>query len=158
MADTLVNMTADSLVPVLSGTHSRVTNRSAILLLHCTMMLFLLLHGRGNQLMFLVFFCFCFLFFCSPFQCWSFWEWCPFPCFLIHLGFFPSIVFHSTEISLGSNCRIKICYLEGNFGQWNKEIHKKWWEIWVYWREIFDHIPWKRSIFPSCEHYLNVIF
>ena len=59
----------------------RVTNLSALLLPYFTVMLFLLLHGSGNQLVFVFFF---FLF-----QCWSFWEWCPFPCFLIHLGFFP---------------------------------------------------------------------
>ena len=73
----------------------RVTNLSALLLPYFTVMLFLLLHGSGNQLVFVVFF---FFFFFFLFQCWSFWEWCPFPCFLIHLGFFPfpSIVFQST--------------------------------------------------------------
>ena len=60
----------------------RVTNLSAILLLYCD------------------------AFFASPwqweptgvsgfflFQCWAFREWCPFPCFLIHLGFFPALYF-----------------------------------------------------------------
>ena len=59
-------------------------------------------------LFFVFLFCFvlfCFVLFCFfvfvfffLFQCWSFWEWCPFSCFLIHLGFFPfpSSVFYST--------------------------------------------------------------
>ena len=44
-----------------------------------------------------VLFCFvlfCFVLFCFDlFQCWALWEWCPFPCFLIHLGFFPALYF-----------------------------------------------------------------
>ena len=66
----------------------RVTNLSAILLLYCDA--FFASPWQGNQLVFL-FFCFCF----PPplFQCWAFWEWCPFPCYLIHLGFFPAWYF-----------------------------------------------------------------
>ena len=48
----------------------RVTNLSALLLPYFDA--FLLLHGSGNQLVFLFFFFFFFFFF--PISCWSFWE------------------------------------------------------------------------------------
>ena len=74
----------------------RVSNNlSALLLPYFTVMLFfffffffLLLHGTAVGTNWCFWFLFCFVLF-FLFQCWSFWEWCPFPCFLIHLGFFP---------------------------------------------------------------------
>ena len=74
----------------------RATNLSALLLPYFTVMLFFYASPWQWEPTGVSVFCFVFVFFL--FQCWSFWEWCPFPCFLIHLGFFPfpSIVFHST--------------------------------------------------------------
>ena len=65
---------------------------------------FLLLHGWGNQLMFLfLFVCFSLVLF-FPISLLGFLGMVSIPLLPRSSWLFPSIVFHSTEISLGSNC------------------------------------------------------